>query len=239
MMQRKPVQLALGDFEQQGLYLLLPDETKLILTRENVRKVTDEYWNSLDKIPLAVRQATEFQRCPFCPLKGQNDICDALRPVLPFLAVLDKYNSYDRVTVVYKGGSRDVYQVADISIQEGLKYLSILALTQYCQMGKRFWKYYFDIIPIMEGEEFAARLYLNIYWLYKGDQAQIKTALKTFDERTRIACGNQVRRLSLICKNDAFMGAFASMQAAVLFLALEEDIPLQKAFEAFGNMMPD
>ena len=81
----KKITLKMSDYPQQGLYLLLQDSTMLSLTKENIEKTATEYWNNPDKIPSNVKPAIDFQRCPFCPLKGKNDFCDAIRPVLPFL----------------------------------------------------------------------------------------------------------------------------------------------------------
>jgi hypothetical protein len=65
------VDLRLSDFEKEGLYLLFPDSTKLELTKENIEKVTDSYWQDLTKIPEDKRKAIEFQKCYFCPHKNK------------------------------------------------------------------------------------------------------------------------------------------------------------------------
>ncbi len=219
--------LSLSDFKDEGLYLIFTDLSRIVLTRNNIQKITKEYWESPEKIPPQVKKAIEFQRCPFCPLKEQEDFCDALRPILPFLEVIDRYVSFDRITAVYKGEDKDLYHIADTAMQDALKYISIISLMQYCQIGRRYWKYYLGIMPLVGGKETAQRLYLNIYWLNKGDMEATKKTIAMFDEQIRITAANQVKRMNLICKNDAFMNAFVSTQAATMFLSMDIEISIR------------
>jgi hypothetical protein len=123
--------LKLSDFEKGGLYLLFPDSTRLELTKENIEKVTDRYWQDLTKIPQEKRKAIEFQKCYFCPHKNEEDICDSIRPMLPFLDIVDQYVSYDKVIAVYKGNEDHLVHVRATSMQDALKYVSILSLLRY------------------------------------------------------------------------------------------------------------
>jgi hypothetical protein len=161
--ENKIVTLGLRDFEKEGLYLLFPDSTKLELTKENIDKVTDIYWKDLTKIPEDKRKAIEFQKCYFCPHKDKEDICDSVRPVLPFLDIVDKYVSYDEVIAVYKGNDDKLVQISATTKQDALKYVSILSLLRYNLVLQKYWKYYYGIIPIMSGTEVATRVYLNMY----------------------------------------------------------------------------
>jgi len=225
--------LSLDDFKDEGLYLIFPDLSRIVLTRNNIQKITKEYWESPEKIPPQVKKAIEFQRCPFCPLKEQKDFCDALRPIVPFLEVIDKYVSFDKITAVYKGEDKNLYHIADTAMQDALKFISIMSLMLYCQIGRKYWKYYFGIMPLMGGQEMARRLYLNIYWLNKGDMEAVKKTITVFGEQIRITSGNQVKRMSLICKNDAFMNAFVNTQITTVFLSLDMGKSLDKAYEEF------
>jgi len=225
--------LSLSDFKDEGLYLIFPDLSRVILTRDNIQKVTKEYWENPEKIPPQVKSAIEFQRCPFCPLKGQKDFCDALRPILPFLEAIDKYVSFDKVTAIYKGEGKDLYHIADTTMQDALRFVSIMSLMQYCQIGRKYWKYYFEIIPLIGGQEMARKLFLNIYWLNNGDMEAVKKTIATFDEQIRITSANQVKRMNLICKNDAFMNAFVNTQITTVFLSMDIEKSLDKAYEEF------
>jgi len=230
--ENRMINLTLSDFEKEGLYLLFPDSTKLELTKENIEKVTDSYWQDLTKIPEDKRKAIEFQKCYFCPHKNKEDICDSIRPVLPFLDIIDKYVSYDKVIAVYKGNEDKLVHVRATTMQDALKYVSILSLLRYNLVLQKYWKYYYGIIPIMGGREVATRVYLNMYWLHKGNLGEIKEMIKRFGEELKVSSTNQVRRLNLVCKNDAFMNAFVNTQLVTQFLINIEDI-LTKSFNEF------
>jgi len=226
------VNLKLSDFEKEGLYLLFPDSTRLELTKENIEKVTDRYWQDLTKIPEDKRKAVEFQKCPFCPHKDKEDICDAIRPVFPFLDIVDQYVSYDKVIAVYKGSEGKSAHISATTMQDALKYVSILSLMRYDLVLQKYWKYYYGIIPIMSGREVATRVYLNMYWLHQGDLGQVKEMIKRFGEELKVSSTNQVKRLNLVCKNDAFLNAFVNTQLVTQFLVNMEAI-LRKSFDEF------
>jgi hypothetical protein len=228
----KIINLKLSDFEKEGLYLLFPDSTRLELTKENIEKVTNRYWQDLTKIPEDKREAVEFQKCPFCPHKDKEDICDAIRPVFPFLDIVDQYVSYDKVIAVYKGGEDKSAHISATTMQDALKYVSILSLLRYDMVLQKYWKYYYGIIPIMSGREVATRVYLNMYWLHQGDLGQVKEMIKRFGEELKVSSANQVRRLNLICKNDAFLNAYVNTQLVTQFLINMEAI-LRKSFDEF------
>ncbi len=231
-MEDRILDLKLSDFEQEGLYLLFPDSTRLELTKENIEKVTDRYWQDVTKIPEDMRKAIEFQKCYFCPHKNEEDICDSIRPMLPFLDIIDRYVSYDKVIAVYKGDEDKLVHVKATTMQDALKYVSILSLLRYNLVLQKYWKYYYGIIPIMGGREVATRVYLNMYWLHKGNLEEIKAMIKRFGEELRVSSTNQVRRLNLVCKNDAFVNAFVNTQLVAQFLVNIEGI-LTKSFEDF------
>jgi hypothetical protein len=231
-MEDRILDLKLSDFEKEGLYLLFPDSTKLELTKENIEKVTDRYWQDLAKIPEDKRKAIDFQKCYFCPHKNEEDICDSIRPMLPFLDIVDKYVSYDRVIAVYKGNEDKLVHVRATSMQDALKYVSILSLLRYNLVLQKYWKYYYGIIPIMGGREVATRVYLNMYWLHKGNLEEIKGLIKRFGEELRVSSTNQVKRLNLVCKNDAFVNAFVNTQLVTQILVNIESI-LTKSFNDF------
>jgi len=224
--------LKLSDFEKEGLYLLFPDSTRLELTKENIDRVADRYWQDPAKIPEDKRKAIEFQKCYFCPHKNKEDICDSIRPILPFLDIVDQYVSYDKIIAVYKGSEEKLVHIRATTMQDALKYVSILSLLRYNLVLQKYWKYYYGIIPIMGGREVATRVYLNMYWFHKGNLEGIKEMLRRFGEELRVSSTNQVKRLNLVCKNDAFVNAFVNTQLVTQFLINMEDI-LTKSFNDF------
>jgi hypothetical protein len=224
--------LRLSDFEKEGLYLLFSDSTMLELTKENIEKVTESYWQDPTKIPEDKRKAIDFQKCYFCPHRDKEDICDSIRPVLPFLDIFDQYVSYDEVIAVYKGNEDKLVHVKETTMQDALKYVSILSLLRYNLILQKYWKYYYGIIPIMSGKEVATRVYLNMYWLHKGNLKELKEIIEIFRNELKVSSTNQVNRLNLICKNDAFMNAFVNTQLVTHFLTNIENI-LTKSFNEF------
>lgn len=227
-----------NDFTQEGLYLIFPDSSRMVLTRDHIQKVTREYWNDPGKIPEEVKRAVDFQRCPFCPLKEQDDFCDALRPILPFFEVMDKYVSFDKVTAVYRDDRSRIFHVADTNMQNALRSVSVLSLMQYCRIGRKYWRYYLGISPLEAGPTAAERLFLNIYWDQKGGMAKIRNTIAIFSGQIEITADNQIKRLNLICKNDAFMNAFVNTHTTLMLLDLDIEDALSKAFDEFEKKMP-
>ncbi len=223
-------------YQETGLYLILKDSTQLILTRENIEKVASEYWADPNKIPPNVKEAGELQRCSFCPLQGKRDLCDALRPVLPLLDIVDKFVSFDQVTAVYKPDEQGLLHVSNTTMAHGLRYVCLLSLMHYCKTGRKYWKYYFGTIPVSGSTEFANRLYLNIHWIYDGNKESIDKAISEFCDRMTMATKNQVARLQLICKNDAFLNAFASVHTTTQLLNVTKDKYLKESFRRFQEI---
>lgn len=237
-MEKKIINIDVNEFDKEGLYLVFPDSTRIILTREHIQRITKEYWANPKKIPSNVKAAIEFQRCPFCYLKGNNDFCDALRPILPLLDIIDKFVSFDEITAIYKRDESSLYYSAITTMQDALRFISIISLMQYCQIGKSYWKYYFGIIPLTGGHEMANRMYKNIYFLNKGDAEKVKKIIETFHEQLTIMSANQVKRLNLICKNDAFMNAFVNTQTISTFLSMDIENHLIQKFMEFEKKIP-
>ena len=207
-MTEKEIHLQLGKYSQPGLYLDFHDGTRLELTLENLNRITQDYWSDPGKIPQNVKSAVEFRRCKHCGLKGRGTFCNALRPILPLMEVIDNYNSFDSTTALYKGNDENLFFVSDTTMQRALNYVSNLSLISYCQVGKKFRKYFFGIMPLMETEEIANNLYLNIYWMSQGDPKTVDEVISSLYEEITRSSQNQLTRLRLISKNDAFINAF-------------------------------
>jgi hypothetical protein len=172
-MSGKTVDLKLDDFAERGLYLLFPDAARLEITASRVKEATKNYWADETKITPQMRKTVDFQRCDFCPRLKDGGICDAIRPVLPFLATLDKYVSFDEVTAVYKGYRADLLRFSETNMQNALVYLSTLSLIHYCQVAVQYRKYFYGVNPLMNAKQSSARIYLNIFWDKGGDCSQV------------------------------------------------------------------
>ena len=226
------IHLQLTSYSQPGLYLRFKDGTQLSLTPENIERVTAEYWADPQKIAPDIKEAVDFQRCTICPLRKKTDLCDALRPILPLLSVVDRYNSYDSVLAVYKGTNNELYHVSDTTLQRAMRYISNLSLMSYCRLGRNYRKYFAGIIPVLATGEIANRLFLNIYWFHEGDAHIIDSVISNLNKDITMTTRNQLQRLRLICKNDAFLNAFILTHLMTEELNDTRDKKLKKQMEA-------
>jgi len=226
-----PLALAMGEFTQKGLYLIFGDSTILPLTESNVAAVTRRFWEDPSKISSDVRRHADFHPCAICPEAGNDVMCYTLRPVLPFLEDIDRYCSYDRVVAVYRGDEDRTFHVAESDMQNALQYICILSILSYCRVGRQYRKYYHGVIPVMGLAPAVERIYLNVYWLHKGDKKKINDFVQHFQKDVSGISGNVLKRLNLICQKDALLNAFYNMQVSVDLLAMKMDEVLIKAFQ--------
>lgn len=231
--EEKTITMEWSHYRQPGLYLILDDASELRLTRENIERVTEEMWADPEVISPHVKEAVEFQRCHFCPLKGDKAFCDALRPTLPLLEIVDKYHSFDQVTAIYKGEDTELCHVSYTTMQRALRYISNLSLMAYCQIGRKYWKYFIGIIPIMDTQETANRLYLNIYWANEGNKEAVDQIISRMSKEITITSQNKAARLRLICDNDAFLNAFVLTHMLTDILFENKDRNLKELLESF------
>jgi hypothetical protein len=228
------INLEFNQFNKPGLYLIFTDGSRLSLTKENIEHTVETYWNDPTKMPPQIKKATEFQRCYFCPLKRLEDMCDAIRPTMPFLDIVDKYVSFDKVTAVYRE-NRDILHVSYTTMQNALKYVSILSLIYFCRKGRIYWKYFFGINPLMGGSEIASKFYLNLFFLHNGNREDINKVIAKFKEEITITTKNQMARMGLVCKNDTFLNAFVNTQIITEILSMDPDKALENAFKDFED----
>lgn len=229
----KHITLQLADFKEDGLYLLFPDSTRIDLTKKNIERISEKFWQDTSAISPEMRNAIDFQKCPFCPRKNKEDICDAIRPVLPFLDTIDKYLSIDRVIAVYKSDFDGLIHIKETDMQKALQYVSVLSLLRYNMVLRKYWKYYYGVIPLMSGPEVASRVYINMYWQHQGNKEELNKVITGFEEELRISSDNQVKRLNLVCKKDAFMNAFVNTQVVSEFLSMNIENVIKRSIDEF------
>jgi hypothetical protein len=227
------MEIRVDDFKESGLYLLFPAGRRIVLTREKIEAFTRAFESNLDQLPADIRRAAAFQACPVCPEKGRAKFCHALPATLAFFEELKGFKSYDKVDAVYKGREQGLVLVPKITMQVALQFVVILSLMYYCEVGKQYWKYFLGTHPLLSPEEMVTRIHLNIYWDCKGDKQKIDDVLRSFDDDITCTCRCQVKRLALICKDDALMNAFVNTQAQIEWLAAAKDTLLEQSFEEF------
>lgn len=236
MIENNRARIQIDEYKQSGVYLLFDNSQKLSLTKNDIELFSQALWRDHSKLPMEIREAADFSLCPICPEKEKRGICPALHPVLPFLDTIDQYNSFDRVTAIYKGEDNDVLHISDTAMSTALQYISTLSLMYYCRTGRKYWRYYFGINPLMDAREVRQRVYLNIYWLYKGDLQAIDKSISTFKNEIKITSQNQIKRLRLVCRNDAFINAFANTHISTDILSFDMEDDMEESFNNFDNL---
>lgn len=214
-------ELHFDTISEPGLHLMFPDGFRLHLTRKVVEEVARQFLSDETKIPARVKAACDFAPCEICPKKQTAEICHAILPVLPFLEKLDRYFSYDKVTVVYRGSAEGMIHVSETTMQRALQYVSILSLIQYCETGKKYAGFFAGVIPMMDADEIAECLRKNIFWSVRGDRRRVDQIVQTMRREILTTTQCQVKRLRLVCKRDAFINAFVNTQMATEVLDMD------------------
>jgi CheY-like chemotaxis protein len=221
------------EFQQNGLYLLFPGGRRIVLTREKVEAFALTFEANLDQIPAEIRGAAAFHACAVCPERDHAKFCHALPATLAFVEELKGFKSFDNVTAVYKGSGQGLVLVPKITMQEALQFVAMLSLLLYCEVGKKYWKYFLGIHPLLSQEEMVTRIQLNIYWDCRGAEEKIDAVLLDFENEITCTCRCQVQRLGLISTDDALKNAFVNTLAQIQWLAMNKGDVIAQAFEEF------
>jgi len=212
-----------ASFTEPGLYLSWSDGNSLALTRTFIASWTEAMLDDPDRIPASVRAATAYRPCDICPERERAAICHAIMPVLPFTASVDAYMSYDSVTAAYRETAGGAIGIVETTMQEALKFIAILSLTQYCEVGRKYGRYFQGINPLMSPPGIAAAIYPQIYMDAGGDVTKVGAIIGTIRDEFLLVVRCQMERLRLICTNDALLNAFVSTYNVIelLFAELE------------------
>ncbi|MFH1729384.1 MAG: hypothetical protein ABIA04_13325 [Pseudomonadota bacterium] len=221
----------LDDIKQKGLYLKLEDSTTLELSQSVIEEKYNNFIQDPSLFTEEMKEISQFRKCAVCPYKDDKKVvCTALKPIIPFLHIVDKYVSFNKIFAIYKYDETKSFDLAITDMQSGIKYLSVLSLFYYCSAGLKYWKYFAGIKPLMKVEEIAIKLYLNIYQHCGGNKNMIDDLLAKFMFDIKIINKDIVHRLRLICKNDVFYNSFVSAQVIPEFLTLDIDEIVKKHF---------
>jgi len=223
-------QIDTTEFPDPGLYLLWPEGLRRDLTRAKIQAHARAMLDDPERIPAHVRAAADYQACEICPERYTAEICHAIMTALPFVDDIDRYMSYDNVTAVYRDPETDALHVAETTMQDALKYVSILALTQYCEVGRQYRRYFDGVDPLMETPDIAAHVYRNIFLETGGDIRETETIVRTMERDILLTTRCQVERLKLISRRDAFLNAFVATHttAELLFAELHKHLAIPR-----------
>jgi hypothetical protein len=213
-------------FADAGLYLLWPDGSRLDLTRAAIEANARAMLDDPSRIPPRVKAAAEYKACTICPQRDTAEICHAIMPALPFVEAIDRYMSYDRVTAVYRDGRDAIVHAVETTMEEALKYVAILSLTSYCEVGRKYGTYFEGVDPLMEATEIAGVVYRQIYFAAGGHMPTVESTIRTMQDEILHTARCQADRLRLISQSDAFLNAFVAAHtvAQLLFIELRRQL---------------
>jgi hypothetical protein len=232
MNNHEAIKLITSKYKKKGLYLIFSDTSILDLSKKNIENIAQIYWQDPTKLPEKIKKAKDFDRCGFCPLKGKNAFCDAIRPTFPFLDIIGKFISYDKVIAIYKDDA-DIIHISDTDMQQALKYLSVMSLTQFCRKGLEYWRYFRGVDLLSPSKDIAIAIYLNIYWLNKGNKTKIDQDIQIFNKVMGITVQNQIKRMNLVCKSDVFNNTFFSTHIISELMNFDIDKQINESFATF------
>jgi len=192
------------------------------LANPDVRAFATKYLDSPEHVPDSVRRAVEFQRCSVCPHRNEPGYCQALFPSLAVFDAFDRYPSYEPVTVSYGDLEHDGVITRSSSLQKAMLGVAMLSLLDYCEYGRAYRDFFLHVNPLMKLPGIVSRIYLNAYWLSRGDADATARKLRAFTRGLQTTIDCQLKRMRLISKNDAFLNTFVA--AHVLTELLDHDM---------------
>lgn len=225
-----------SDYKECGLYLIFPDGKSLTLTHSMIEERSAAILANPELIPQHVKDAEEFQLCSICPKHGTpGETCHAIRPILAFWENIDEHLSYTQVTAVYRGSSPNEVMIAETTMQRALQYLSIMSLMYYCETGKKYWKYFYGVHPLMSTEDVVIRVYMNMFWMCEGNIEKTRALITKFHDEITTTTRCQLGRIRLFCKHDAFLNALVLTQLASEFLAMNAEDVIRRHVASFDK----
>jgi hypothetical protein len=220
--------------QESGLYLFFPDGTNLALTHSLIDARAAAILSDPLKIPLRVKDAEAFQLCTICPKRDSGDTCHAIRPMMAFWENLDRYFSHEQVTAEYWEAESGLAISAETTMQRALQFLSILSLMHYCEVGKKYWKYFYGVHPLMETDDVVVRVYQNMFWATGGNAARTRELVTRFHDEITTTTHCQMERIRLFCTTDAFTNALILTHVAAEFLAMDAEATVRRRVEGFA-----
>lgn len=217
-------------YKKQGMYLLFTNGDTLDFSKENIKQLADEYWNNPLKLPSQIRENKIFKTCTVCPYRGQDVFCSAMKPLLPFLEKVENFVSYDKVTVIFIK-DKDIMYVSDTTMQDALQYVTNMSIFEYCEDVKQYHKYFQGVIPLMDLKEAVSRIFMNIYWLNRGDSEIVNKIIDELNDHITVTSKSCVDRLNLMCKSDVFQNAYVKTHTLAMMLSFDINDTLEQYFK--------
>jgi hypothetical protein len=210
-------------FSQPGLHLTFPDGETLSLTTDYIEARACALLADPDKIPRHVQEAAAFHPCQICPQRDSGDTCHAIRPMMAVWEGFDRYASHERVRAVYRNTLDGPAVSTETTMQRALQYVAVLSLLYYCEVGRTYWRYFYGVHPLMDTDEIAVRVYLNMFWACGGDRARTQALIETFHDEITTTARCQMERLRLFCHSDSLLNALVLTEVAAQILTFDID----------------
>jgi hypothetical protein len=134
------------------------------------------------------------------------------------------------VTAVYREAESGVLHVQVTTLQLALNFLTMLSLLEYCEQGKQFAEYFEDVNPLMPPEQIARQVFRNLYLKQAGDVDVIRRLVDQMHGNFYTTTHCQIKRIQLICKNDALQNAFVNLHTVAGWLTVN----LQEQLDGLG-----
>ena len=209
------MQLGYSNNDEPGLYLRFAAGNEIALTERQIRDSTQRMLEDPQRIPPQVREAAEFPPCSICPARDTSSICHSITAVFPVFDELQHYKSYERVTAIYVDGPEKPVRIRETTMQEALKYLAVICMMHYCEVGQQYAGYFDGVCPLMSSEKIAHDVFKNILLSCRGDMDQVSQVVQRMRKELLLTTRCQTRRLRLISRGDAICNAFVTTQTAI------------------------
>jgi hypothetical protein len=201
---------------KEGLYLFFPDGKRVDLSRDRLNKESLRLEEELKSNPDKDYVDMVYRRCDVCPKKAVRGFC--VQPFLPVIAELGGYDSYAPVRAMYKPPGSDYVIVADTTLQEALKYVTILSFTDYCETGLLYKELFHGVNPLTSTMEIVRTVHRELYWNLAGDESKMKD--KIAEMRTVMAgiAPNLMVKIRRMIPNDALANSVHKIHIISEFL---------------------
>ncbi len=226
------------DLEPDVLHLFFEDGQRIAFSPQEVLERTRCAWEDPEVFPIEVKKAVELEPCEVCPLKDQVDLCHAIFPILHFAQAFDGRRSYERVTLVMRDSETKTLRIQETSVQEAVQPISILSLTNYCELGHKYHELFYGVMPFLTPNELILRLTMNAFWLADGNREAAEARLKSLFEDLDVTIQCQMERIRLVTKSDAFLNSFVRTHILAKLSHVTGAAVVDKAFEAFRASLP-
>lgn len=192
-----------------GLQLRLPDGSTLTLSPESLGQAAERLSKELEQHPDPSFVETIYRRCEHCPKNNNRGLC--VQPFLPLVSTLGAYDSFTPVQAAYRAPESRHVIIADTTLQESLKYVSILAFTDYCETGLYYRPLFRNINPLSSTMDIVRIIHRELFWAVGGNRDMFRRHLAEIRLTLEGIVPNLMTKVRLLVTNDALVNAIHKM----------------------------